>query len=356
MKIGIYGGSFNPIHKGHIAIAKIAINKLNLDKLIFVPAFKSPFKSKVEYASSEDRIKMIQLVKPEKSEISLFEIERKGVSYTIDSIRYFKELYPNDELFFIIGSDNVQKLNMWKEIDEIVSLAKIVVFRRETNFDMTNIEKYNCLLLDNEILDYASSWFRKGYMQNLDEIVLKYISQNHLYIPEIMSNVLDVKTYKHSMSTARWAAQIAKSIGLDPKKAWVAGSLHDITKAWPKKSHRDYLDKNNISHSQIDDFNLHSHSAYYWLKNEYKLDDKEILNAVLRHLSLDDELSTLDKIIFVADKISEGRTFDGIEIIREQSVVNFEQSFKNLLKIYYTKLEHKNKLTEREKEIFNKWM
>lgn len=111
MKIGIYGGSFNPIHNGHIKVAETAMKDMNLDKLFFVPAFKSPFKSKVKYAPIEDRIEMINIVKPENTEVSLFEANRKGVSYTIDTVRHFKLKYPDAELFLIIGSDNVYKLN-----------------------------------------------------------------------------------------------------------------------------------------------------------------------------------------------------------------------------------------------------
>ena len=111
MKIGIYGGAFNPIHKGHIKIAEYAINFLDLDKLIFVPSFKGPFKKNIDLISGEERIKMIELVLQDKMIISAFEVNRKGVSYTIDTIKYFKNKYKNDELFFILGSDNLTKLN-----------------------------------------------------------------------------------------------------------------------------------------------------------------------------------------------------------------------------------------------------
>jgi nicotinate-nucleotide adenylyltransferase len=111
MKIGIYGGAFNPIHKGHIKIAKHVIEFLALDKLIFVPSFKGPFKKNIELVSGEDRINMIELVLEDKMEVSPFEINRKGVSYTIDTIKYFKNKYKEDELFLIIGSDNLAKLN-----------------------------------------------------------------------------------------------------------------------------------------------------------------------------------------------------------------------------------------------------
>ncbi|WP_235670191.1 adenylyltransferase/cytidyltransferase family protein [Mycoplasmopsis pullorum] len=97
MKIGIFGGSFDPIHKGHIRVAQQAIKELNLDKLFFVPANKSPFKLKNKYASNEDRVEMIKLVLPDKCEISNFEINRGGTSFSIDTARYFKNNFKNDE-------------------------------------------------------------------------------------------------------------------------------------------------------------------------------------------------------------------------------------------------------------------
>jgi nicotinate-nucleotide adenylyltransferase len=111
MKIAIYGGSFNPIHRGHIKVAKTAINDLKLNKLYFVPAYKNPFKHKKKYVDSHHRVNMVNLVKENKMEVSLFEINKKGFSYTIETIKYFKNKYPNDKLYLIIGSDNINKLN-----------------------------------------------------------------------------------------------------------------------------------------------------------------------------------------------------------------------------------------------------
>lgn len=356
MKIGIYGGSFNPIHIGHIEIARQAIKELNLDKLYFVPAYKSPFKSKIKYAPAEDRVNMINLVKPEGTEISMFEINRKNISYTIDTISYFKQKFPHDELFLIIGSDNVGKLNKWKNIDEISTWAKIIVFKRDNNFSKENIKKYNCLLIKNALLDYASSWFRKGYMKNVDDKVMKYIASHFLYIPDIMVNMLDAKRHKHSIAVGHLAAELAKATGYDAKKAWVAGSLHDITKSWPKEDHRAFLTHVGVDESKVEDFALHSLTGYYWIKTEYQLEDEEILNAILKHTSLGNELTLLDKIIFAADKLADGRKFDGIQEVRALILKDFDKGFKATVKAYYEELNTNRNLTEEQKAIFKRWM
>lgn len=356
MKIGIYGGSFNPVHKGHTEIARLAVKELNLDKLYFVPAYKSPFKSKIKYVSAEHRVNMIDLVKPEGTEVSNFEINRKNTSYTIDTISYFKQKFPNDELYFIIGSDNVSKLNKWRNIDEISTWAKIVVFKRAGQINKENIKRYNCLLIDNVVLDYASSWFRKGYMKNVDDKVMKYISSNYLYIPEIMVNMLDAKRHKHSIAVGHLAAELAKQNDYDAKKAWVAGSLHDITKSWPKQDHRAFLTSVGIDESKVEDFELHSLTGYYWIKTEYQLDDEEILNSVLRHTSLAKELTLLDKIIFAADKLADGRKFEGIQLVRETIATDFDKGFKMTVKAYLDQLKSERDITPEQEEIFRRWM
>ncbi|MCK5806883.1 MAG: nicotinate-nucleotide adenylyltransferase [Mycoplasmataceae bacterium] len=338
MKIGIYGGSFNPIHNGHIKVAETAMKDMNLDKLFFVPAFKSPFKSKVKYAPIEDRIEMINIVKPENTEVSLFEANRKGVSYTIDTVRHFKLKYPDAELFLIIGSDNVYKLNKWRNINEIVEKAHIVVAKREGEFSKINIKRYGATLLNNDLFDFASSWFRKGYLDNVNPQVMSYIANNFLYIPEILVNMVDAKRHKHCIATGSLAANYAKSLGLDPQVAWAGGALHDITKNKPLEWHRNLLEDYGVDTYKLEDFELHSLSAYYWVKKEYRLEHKEILHAIKVHTSLVANPTTYDKIIYAADKLSEGRKFEGIQELRALMFKDFEKGFKILIKRTYDNL------------------
>lgn len=356
MKIGIYGGSFNPIHKGHIAVAEEAIKELNLDKLYFVPAYKSPFKSKEVYAPAEDRVNMINLVKPEKSEVSMFEINRKGISYTIETLRYIKSKHPEDELYILIGSDNLYKLHKWRDIEEIAQIAQIVVFRREGEFSKEIIKRFNARLLNNQLFNYSSTAFRNGFLENVDPKVQSYIGSHYLYIKELMIAMLDNKRHKHSTSVADFAAKYAKLAGASAKKAWVAGCLHDITKSWPKEKHREFLASKGINEVDVKDYQLHSLSGYYWIKEEYKLEDEEILNSVLRHTSLAEELTQLDKVIFAADKLCEGRRWEGIQQDRELILKDFEQGFRHLVKVIFDLLESERDITPEAKAIFERWM
>ncbi len=133
MKIGILGGTFNPIHIGHLILGEEACRILNLDRLIFVPAYLPPHKEERDLIDAEDRYKMVTLaIKGNPSfEVSKSEIKKKGKSYSIQTIREFKDRFGKKaELFLITGSDVLEELSMWKEIDKIFKLSNFIVANR----------------------------------------------------------------------------------------------------------------------------------------------------------------------------------------------------------------------------------
>ncbi|WGI36258.1 nicotinate-nucleotide adenylyltransferase [Mesomycoplasma lagogenitalium] len=356
MKIGIFGGSFDPIHKAHIKIAKMAIEKLNLDKLFFVPAFKSPFKQKQVYAPWEDRVKMIEMVKPEKSEISLFEIKRKGVSYTIDTVNHFKKQFPNQELFLIIGSDNVPKLHKWKEIETIAQSTKIVVFKRDKKVNKENLKKFNCILLENEIYQDSSTEVKFGNFANLEDSVIKYIGKNFLYILDIINNTMDAKLNKHCRVTAQLAADYAKFLNYDAKIAWFSGLVHDLTKRWPIELHRQFLTENNIDEKTVPDYKLHQTTASLWLDKYYRVQNPEIVRAISVHTSLDYQMDTLDKIVFMADKLCQGRKWEGIQKVRKLAFENFDKAFQQVINHIKEYNLAKVEVSQEQVNIYDHWL
>ena len=133
MKIGIYGGTFNPVHAGHVGIARRAIDGIALDKLIVVPTSLSPFKADNHEPSMPwDRLELVQAAfrDIEKATVDLREINRGGVSYTIDTVREIAAENPGAELFFIIGEDNVGNLSKWKDAVELTALCKFKAYPR----------------------------------------------------------------------------------------------------------------------------------------------------------------------------------------------------------------------------------
>ena len=132
LKLGIFGGSFDPVHLGHLLVAQAAIEELGLDRLFFIPAAQSPFKPENQPAPTPARLQLLRLALAGRTncEIDEQEIRRGGVSYTIDTLRDYAKGFPGAELFYLIGADHAAKLDKWREPDELARLAEFVVIPR----------------------------------------------------------------------------------------------------------------------------------------------------------------------------------------------------------------------------------
>jgi nicotinate-nucleotide adenylyltransferase len=132
MRIGILGGTFNPIHIGHLILAEEIREKLHLDKVVFIPTYIPPHKKSKNIAPASDRYSMIKAaIKSNRYfDVSDIEIKRKGASYTIDTLRQFKQMFPDDDMYFITGSDLLNYLDGWKDLKTVISLVKFVVATR----------------------------------------------------------------------------------------------------------------------------------------------------------------------------------------------------------------------------------
>lgn len=199
MKIGVFGGSFNPVHNGHINFAREIYSRAKLDKIIFVPAFISPLKSTV-LASKTDRLKMLELALENESkfEISDFELKNEKTSYTYYTIEHFKSLYPNDELYLIIGSDQLLNFDKWFRFEDILksvsilSCSRINKVSRKELYDFSkqrlNISEDKIFIADFEPYEVSSSEIRIMIKngENIEGLVPKsvsdYIKERGLYL------------------------------------------------------------------------------------------------------------------------------------------------------------------------------
>ncbi len=132
MKLGIYGGSFDPVHLGHLLVAQAAIEELGLDRLFFIPAAQSPFKPESKPAPDAARLQLLRLALAGKTncEVDDQEIRRGGISYTVDTLRDYAKKFPGAKLFYLLGADNVPKLGEWREANELAKLAEFVAIPR----------------------------------------------------------------------------------------------------------------------------------------------------------------------------------------------------------------------------------
>ena len=132
MKLGIFGGSFDPVHLGHLLVAQAAVEELGLDRLFFIPAAQSPFKPENPPAPAAVRLQLLRLALAGKThcEVDDQEIRRGGISYTVDTLRDYARRFPMAEIFYLIGADNAAKLNEWQEPAELAKLAEFIAVPR----------------------------------------------------------------------------------------------------------------------------------------------------------------------------------------------------------------------------------
>jgi len=187
-RIGILGGTFNPIHIGHLAIAQTVCDRLDLDKVLFVPSHYPPHKGHNNLIDTTHRRKMVQLAIKDNPKFGIedFEIRRPGKSYSIDTLRYLHRMYPSGtKFFFIIGSDMVKDLGKWKRIDELLKLVQFVVVSRKGYGKLRT--KYKAKVVATLDLSVSSSYLRQCLRRNitvrylLPDNVLSYIKKFRLY-------------------------------------------------------------------------------------------------------------------------------------------------------------------------------
>jgi nicotinate-nucleotide adenylyltransferase len=191
VKIGFLGGSFDPVHFGHLLAAQDAYEQHQLDRLILVPAAQAPLKPNDVQSSIEDRMAMLRAAVEwdRRFEVSDVELRRGGLSYTIDSVRHFRELYPKDDLYWVIGGDQLPKLHLWKDITELAKLVEFIFLERpgypvKAAPDISGLRLHRC---DGHLLAISSTELRERIRRNLslDYFVphkaIVYIKEHSLY-------------------------------------------------------------------------------------------------------------------------------------------------------------------------------
>ncbi len=191
VKIGFLGGSFDPVHFGHLLAAQDAYEQHRLDRLVIVPASQSPMKPGDMQSSAEDRLAMIRAATEwdTRIEVSDVELQRGGVSYTIDSARHFRSLYPKDDLYWVIGGDQLPQLHLWKDIAELAKLVEFIFLERpgypvRATPPVPGLRLHRC---DGHLLAISSTELRDRTRRHLslDYFVphkaIVYIRENDLY-------------------------------------------------------------------------------------------------------------------------------------------------------------------------------
>ncbi|HWS30664.1 MAG TPA: nicotinate-nucleotide adenylyltransferase [Clostridia bacterium] len=341
MRIGFLGGSFNPVHFGHIAIARQALFEFSLDKVLLIVAADPPHKEIAFHVSGEKRYEMLKcgLADETKIEASDIELKREGKSYTYDTVRLLKELYPDAELFCIVGADMLYDLPAWFKARELLQEVSFIGFARggETRDislaaqDLT--EQYGAKVLLSEISgpELSSTEIRervysaKSVKAMLPDAAERYLYENGLYMPEEirikqekLRYALNEERYTHSMGTVRAAIWLAERCNVDTQKARLAALLHDCAKV-SKAQMRAYLERFQIcpyAYAKNAPGILHGPVGAEVAHAEYGVEDPEVLLAIANHTVCSQGMGALEKIIYLADKIEPTRDYQGVTPIR----------------------------------------
>ncbi len=356
MKIGIYGGSFNPPHLGHMAAAESAAKYLGLDELLLIPAGIPPHKA----LSADDpgklhRLAMTRLIGEQigqdtgiRVEVSDMEIAREGKSYTADTLRELRAKHPGDELWLLMGTDMFLTFQYWYRPEEIVRYAGICAFGR-TEADGEALfapqreflgkkfpgSRIVTMTLPN-LVDVSSTTLRaripKGETEGLlAPAVLGYIYRKHLYgtnldlkrltveeLRPIALSYLKPKRIPHVLGTEKTAAALAEKYGADIHKSRVAALLHDSTKRLSMEEQLVMCEHYRIALDELEQKALkllHAKTGAALARDVYGVDD-DVYNAILWHTTGKPDMTLLEKVIYLADFIEPSRDFDGVDALR----------------------------------------
>lgn len=366
MRIGVYGGTFNPPHLGHIAAARAVFELLGLDLLLFVPAGLPPHKAlPAGSPTAEQRLEMTRLAGEQlgldgKVRTLDIELRREGRSYTSDTLARLKERYPDDELWLLMGTDMFLTLQTWHEPEKILSLAGIAAFGR-TEEDTEELfaaqRDHLCCTYPQAkiftltipgVVEVSSTELRERLAGGegaglLAPAVYGYILRHGLYrthadlkhlplaqLRPVALSYLKHRRIPHVLGTEQEAVRLAERYGGDVGKARVAALLHDCTKRLDMEQQLTLCKRYGI---QLDELErkalklLHAKTGAAIARDVFGVDD-EIYSAVWYHTTGRANMTKLEKIIYLADYIEPSRDFPGVDKLRK---VCYEDLDKGLL-------------------------
>jgi len=379
MRLALFGGSFNPIHLAHIKIAKCVLEELGYNKIIFMPAFISPFKtSSMSFlAPPSDRFFMVKLAIENIPffEVSDYEILQHTYSFTINTIKHLYQTYERKKddikdglegkIGLIIGSDNLKDLKKWKDYPSLINLCDIIVAKRggervEAPSDIPFID------IKGRVPNISSTLIRdaikKGdeWASYVPQKVASYIEKNALYSLELKDiealiarifayakKVLSEERFLHSLAVGKMAEKIALTyplLNVSSRLAYLAGISHDITKEegdeWQLSILKDAGEELEDDAERARINLVHGRTAAIILKERFSIRHSSLLAAIKHHTFAHPDLDNLGKILYIADKTEEGRS--GVEEIRAMiGISSIDEIMCSLLERSEMKLKEK---------------
>ena len=384
MKIGVYGGTFNPPHRGHVLAAASAVKELGLDRLIVMPAGTPPHKEVPPgNPDGEERLALARMAfsQVEGAVVSDYEVASAGTDYTIDTLNWLQGRWQGEELILITGGDMFRTLPQWKNGEEILRRFSVAVLAREYE-EGDELEA----MAESYRSDYgATVYFPKAEVfpvsstevrgklplrqgkELLSEEVYAEIIRRRLYgakpdfawLREKAYAMLKPSRIPHVRGCAQEAVRLAGFWGEDPEEAAEAGILHDVTKKLDLEGQLLLCRKYDIVIDALEsrsDKLLHSKTGAAVAQHEFGASDA-VVSAITWHTTGRPGMSRLEKILYLADYMEPTRSFDGVEELRRLSYLDLDRAMELGLSMSISDLKARHKeihpMTEKAMEYYN---
>jgi nicotinate-nucleotide adenylyltransferase len=360
MRIGIFGGTFNPPHIGHVLSAMTAANQLDLDILLIVPTGVPPHKPLPAGTPSADIrlfVTIIAFWNVDRTVVSNIEVKNPLPSYTVDTVIKIKQLYPDSELFLLVGTDMFLTLETWKDYERLLSMVTPAVFFRGSE-DRERIKSYSNTLKErysvtsktviNTAVQISSSKLREMLTKRegvryIADTNYSYIIKNRLYgakpnwnwLRERAYSMLNTERIPHVAGCEKEALQLAERWGVPLDDAREAAILHDITKRLGAHENVRILEDRGITVAELGNAGeklLHPKTGAVLAKDIFGVSD-DVANAIRWHTTGRAGMSVLEKVVYIADYIEPTRDLAGIGSLRELAYKDLDGAVKKGLEM-----------------------
>ena len=387
-RIGIYGGTFNPPHVGHMAAAKAAVDLLCLDKLLLIPDRIAPHKELPDgSATAQQRLEMLQIAAfgIEKAEVSDMELRREGVSYTYLTILELREQYPDAQLILLMGTDMFLSFDRWKNTEIILKNASIGVFYRGEKEEIQAVAQKKAELealgavvelAENPVVSISSTDLRRMLEFRcaddfLPDGVNAYIQRNGLYhtarnyrhmplekLEQVVVSLLKPNRVAHVLGCRGTAVELARLWGADETDAARAALLHDITKALDGPLQLTLCREYGIL---LDAFSKQNPKTLHALTGSLVADRifgerSAVVSAIRNHTTGCADMTLLEKIIYVADYMEPNRDFPGVEKLRHLAFTDLDGALKLGLQMTLEMLRQQGRQISPESQEALAWL
>ena len=356
-RIGIYGGTFNPPHIGHIRAAEYAVKELQLDRLLVIPSRISPHKQlPKDSPTPQQRLEMLKIATAglPNMEVSDLELNREGTSYTYQTVQQVRQMYPDAKIYLLMGTDMFLSFHSWRNPELITQDAALAVFYRGDKNEVNAINsrvaevEWEVELIENPIIDISSTQLRRMLVFGCADSFLPngvgdYIRSHGFYgtdecyrdlpmeeLEKVVVSLLDPKRVAHVLGCRDTAVELAKIWGADENDAARAGLLHDITKVLDGPlqltlcdAYGTILDKFGKDYPKT----LHALTGSLVAQRIFG-ENEAVVSAIRSHTTGKAGMNTLEKIIYVADYMEPNRDFPGVNKLRHLAKTDLDGAMK----------------------------